>query len=405
MRRILFAAGFSLLLGLVVLVAVSYWRGAQLPQGPSYLQDLQQLEEKHRNLGKENPQSAFVFYQLAKHTGNFATAKYAEHALELFAQDRELNLIRAKLLLSMHEVVRGKALLETLGDSRHDSRLQDLQLDLYLQQGDYRNALAMLDNRLAEAPQWSDIALYAHLLHKFGDSTLADQFYQAAQSRLSVKQIKDYAWLELQRGIIDLENEQYPEAKVHFVQANQIYPGHWLIEEHLAETLALLGNNNEAITLYEAVIKKSDNPMYFFALGSLLETTDPIRAQQLKQDAETHFVNRYEHYPLAAAGHLLDVWIEQQQTHPTAENRARLLELSLANVQARPNAEALIQRIKVLQLEQQNDEAQQLAQQLAATPWRTADVIQIANTYGISLVQPDVLSTAPQLLQELSMRD
>lgn len=405
LRRFLFASGLSLLLILLVVVAISYWRGAQLPQGPNYLQDLQQLEEKHRNLGTDNPQSAFVFYQLAKHTGNFARVHDAEKALEAFAQDRELNLIRAKLLLSMHEVVRGKALLEKLGDSRHDSRLQDLQLDLYLQQGDYQNALAMLDNRLTEAPQWSDIALYAHLLHKFGASALADQFYQAAQARLSVKQIKDYAWLELQRGIIDLENEQYPAARVHFAQANQIYPGHWLIEEHLAETLALLGDKLEAIKLYERVIQKSDNPMYFFALGSLLETSDPARAQQLKQDAEAHFVNRYQHYPLAAAGHLLDVWIEQQQAQPTAENRTRLLELSQANVQVRPNAEALIQRIQVLQLEQRNDEAQQLAQQLAATPWRTADVIEIAKSYGIPLVQPDVLSTAPQLLQELSTRD
>ncbi len=173
----------------------------------------------------------------------------------------------------------------------------------------------------------------------------------------------------------------------------------------MAETLALLGDNGEAIELYEAVIQKSDNPMYFFALGSLLESTDPERAQQLKQDAEVHFVNRYKYYPLAAAGHLLDVWIEKQKVQPTAENRARLLELSKANVLARPNAEALIQRIRVLQLEQQNDEAQQLAQQLAATPWRTADVIQIAKTYGIPLTQPDVLSTAPQLLKTLSMRD
>lgn len=403
--RLLVAGALLLLMAVLLLAAISYWRGAQLPQGPNYQLDLQQLEEKHRNLAQADPQSAFVFYQLAKHTGNFATAHDAEQALEVFAQDRELNLIRAKLLLSMHEVVRGKALLETLGDSRHDSRLQDLQLDLYLQQGEYQNALAMLDERLAEAPQWSDIALYAHLLHKFGDSALADQFYQAAQTRLSVKQIKDYAWLELQRGIMDLENKQYPAARIHFSLANQIYPGHWLIEEHLAETLALLGETAEAIKLYEGVIQKSDNPLYFYALGSLLETTDTLRARQLKQDAEAHFLQRYKHYPLAAAGHLLDVWIEQQHAHPTAENRARLLELSQANVQARPNAEALIQRIQVLQLDQQNDAAQQLAQQLAATPWRTADVIQIAKTYGIPLAQPVVLATAPTLLQALSLRD
>ncbi len=121
-RWLFFAGGLSLLIVLLLVVAISYWRGAQLPQGPSYLQDLQELEEKYRKLSKADPQSAFVFYQLAKHTGNFTKTHDAEQALKTFSQDRELNLIRAKLLLSMHEVVRGKTLLETLGDPRHDSR-------------------------------------------------------------------------------------------------------------------------------------------------------------------------------------------------------------------------------------------------------------------------------------------
>lgn len=389
----------SLILVFAGIAAIMYLQYSQESEPRATFQgDLLRIENAITQLEPTDPKYAFLQVQKAQLTGNFEDFYYANQLLQAFPNDRELVFLRAKIALSMHDVAQGKSLYTELSTYPNDTRTEDLAIDIALQQGQYQNAVEILSNRLKRDAQWNDLARYAHLLHKFGDSAAADNLYSKAQERLSAKQIKDYAWIELQRGIIDLENEKYTEALVHFTLANRTYPGYWLIEEHLAETHALLNQPHTAIDLYEKVIQHSDNPMYFFAMGNLLKKEQPTRAHQLFHTAEEKFQQRYSRYPLAAAGHLMDIWIEEQETKPTNENRARLRQLSEVNLLERPNAEAIIQRIKVLKLEGDLDSAQQLMMTLLATPWRTADVTQLANQLGVNLPDQQLMELPDSML-------
>lgn len=376
----------SLVLLFAGIAVVAY---LQYPQEPrplvTFQNDVARIDNAMAQLKPTEAKYAFLQVQKAQLTGNFEDFYRASQLLEAFPDDRELIFLRAKIALSMHDVAQGKNLYDQLSAYPNDTRTEDLAIDIALQQGQYQEAVEMLRLRLQRDSQWGDLARYANLLHKFGESEAADQAYVTAQERLSAKQVKDYAWLELQRGIIDLENGKHTDALAHFELANRSYPGHWLIEEHLAETYALLNQPHKAIALYQQVIQQSDNPMYFFALGNLLKATQPAQANTLFNTAEEHFQQRYARYPLAAAGHMMDIWIKEQEKNPTDDRRARLLQLSEMNLLHRPNADSIIQRIKVLILEGDMNAAQQLTVSLLNTPWRTADVTQLANKFGLPI--------------------
>lgn len=368
----------------------------------SYDDELARIQRNIQQLDPADPKYAYLHVQLAQLTGDFAEFHKADELLEKFPQDYELALLHAKIALNMHEVERGEAMSGALNAHFPDARTQELALDIALQKGDYTRVMHLLRERLNADADWPDLARYAYLVHKFGDSAAADELFIGAQERLSSKQINDYAWLELQRGIIDLEDEKYRAAQTHFELANQIYPGHWLIEEHLAETYGLLNQPQQAIALYEDVITKSNDPMYLLALADLIKSQQPARAAQLKQQAETKFNQRYAHYPLAASGHLIDAWIEEEKIHPDPLRRERLLTLSEMNLQHRPNADSQIQRIKVLLLTGQTDEARTLTENLLTTPWRTPDVFHLAEQFHL-IVPPQRQDFMPAEIMQPEM--
>lgn len=367
------------------LAVVGHQQSADPDIYKTYQDELARIQNNIQKLDASDPKYAYQHVQLAQLTGDFANFHKADSLLEKFPQDRELALMHAKIALNMHDVERGETYHAGLSNDFSDSRTQELALDIALQKGQYDEAIKLLKERLNPEAEWSDLARYAYLMHKFGDSKAADQLFISAQELLSAKQLKDYAWLELQRGIIDLEDGKYTDALAHFQLADKIFPGHWLIEEHLAETYGLLNQQHKAIKLYERVVKKSDNPMYFLALAKLLQTQEPELSSQLKTLAEEKFNQRYKYYPLAASGHLIDEWIEEQKSTPNAHMLHRLLELSAINLKYRPNADSQIQRIKVLILAGQTNEAKQLTETLLTTPWRTPDVLELAKTFNLNV--------------------
>jgi tetratricopeptide (TPR) repeat protein len=374
-----------ILISAAMAVAVYLQYPTEQKSRASFHDDLLRIDNAMAQLNPKEPRYAFLQFQKAQLTGNFEDFYNANHLLKAFPNDRELLFLRAKIALNMHDITEGKSLYDKLSIYPNDSRTVDLAIDIALQLGQYSKAIEILTQRLQRDAQWSDLARYAYLLHKFGDSTAADAIYSKAQERLSIKQVKDYSWLELQRGIIDLENGNHTDALAHFELANRTYPGHWLIEEHLAETYALLGHPKTAIALYEKVIRQSDNPIYFFALGNLRKDEQPARADQLFHIAEEKFQQRYSRYPLAASGHLIDIWIKEQEKNPTTVNLTRLLQLTEINLFHRPNAEAMIQRIKVLMLDRDMTAARQLTASLLETPWRTADVAHLADEFDANI--------------------
>jgi hypothetical protein len=70
---------------------------------------------------------------------------------------------------------------------------------------------------------------------KLGDFANADRLYQDAEEEISAKEMRSSAWVELQRGYLELSRGQYQAAWDHYRQADQAYSGYWLTKEYMAE--------------------------------------------------------------------------------------------------------------------------------------------------------------------------
>ena len=133
---------------------------------------------------------------------------------------------------------------------------------------------------IEENPTWDTVARLAHWNSKLGDAAEADRLYEQAEDDLSAKQMLSYAWLELQRGMVDFNHGRYREAGAHYRRAEAGYPGHWQTAEHFAELHAAEGNFDEAETLLLQVIARTSKPEIKQALGELYLFTDRTEQAQ-----------------------------------------------------------------------------------------------------------------------------
>jgi tetratricopeptide (TPR) repeat protein len=104
-----------------------------------------------------------------------------------------------------------------------------------------------------------------------GDAVGADQLYEEAQDQLTAKEMRAYAWLEVQRGFLDFVHSRHNEARVHYQRADAAYPGYWLVAEHIAELLGAEGRYAEAAANFERVVSTTDRPDLAQAIGELYE--------------------------------------------------------------------------------------------------------------------------------------
>ena len=128
---------------------------------------------------------------------------------------------------------------------------------------------------------WDHLARLAFLAAKTGDAAGAERLYAEAQEQLTAKEMRPYAWLELQRGVLDLERGDAAAALGRFERADRAYSGYWLIEEHLAEALHLLGRTDEAVARYRRVVARAPRPELLSALAGVLAPSDPGRGRRL----------------------------------------------------------------------------------------------------------------------------
>jgi tetratricopeptide (TPR) repeat protein len=118
-------------------------------------------------------------------------------------------------------------------------------------------------------PTWDNLARLAYWQGKFGDPDLADRLYQQAEEEISAKEMRAYAWVELQRGLLDLNRGRYEEATGHYRKAGKAYSGYWLVDEHMAELLGATRKFDEAVALYETVVARAPLPELHQRLGDL----------------------------------------------------------------------------------------------------------------------------------------
>ncbi|WDE07139.1 tetratricopeptide repeat protein [Thalassomonas viridans] len=379
------------------------------PVSSDYQRDMQQLEQSITRIGKqlgldpgnngstdtgndagdgkhkEQAQEQLLvrlselYHRKAVLTGRYQDYRQLEQLLNKMSGQLNhppaLRYARANFNVGMHRLETAAALLDTLPPHIEASTpVRALRLDISLQLGRYQQAEAQLQALMADAPGWETLVRLAHYSLNTGKVSRARELYQQAAEMLSAKQMYQYAWVKLQQGLLELEQENYARALEFYQVADRAYSGYWLIEEHIAEVLTLTGKKQQAETMYRELVHKNPNPELKLALAELLHTQDAHNeeAEQLRNEAMAEFNLRQSLYPEAATGHFVERLLTLEQAHPALLSSARL------NFNTRPNADSKVLLAKSYLKLGKTDQARQLYEQILTTPWRNPGIEELA---------------------------
>ena len=206
-------------------------------------------------------------------------------------------MLRANLDFKLHrlaETKRDLALAPALASRRP---AQVILADIAFQEGHYAEARQALEALASEDPTWDVLARIAHIEGKMGSAAQADDLYVKAQDEITAKEMRSFAWVELQRGSLALSRGKAREALEHYQCADRAYSGYWLTAEHIAD---LRGSPYH----YELVLAQVNKPEVAQKLGDLYirngyhTQAAPLLSQALEQyleSAERGEVHYYHH--------------------------------------------------------------------------------------------------------------
>lgn len=217
-------------------------------------------------------------YQHALLTGNLAELELADPLIsEAIAHVRcpgDLYFLKAKAAFALHRLPEARSNLCAEPSLLATVHGRALLADLDFQEGHYAQAKRQYESVIADHRTWDNLARLANFCAKMGEATRADQLYEEAEDELTVKEMRSYAWLELQRGVLDLAHGRHDEADAHYARAARAYTGYWLVAEHRAELLAARGDFEQAAEQYERVVAQVPRPELHQALGELYALMD-----------------------------------------------------------------------------------------------------------------------------------
>ena len=292
------------------------------------------------------------------------------------------HLSQAVLDLMMHRLAHAEQMLAAIEgyavgpDSGERAEMAGMRGDIAFYRGDYAGAQRGYDEADRLAPGSSDFR--RAIFHaKTGRPDLAQGYFDRYEQKLVRPDRHMRANMALQRGILELDFGRLEEAMAHFRAAEALFPGWWLVEEHIAETTALLGDKAGAERLYRGIIDRTGNPEFMDALAALLiERGQSGEAEKLRRRSAIIWDRRIKQFPEASYGHALSHCVTYGQTDCA-------LRLARRNFAARPYGEAGEQLATALVASGHPEEARGVIDQVLASPWRTAHTDQAASqTYA-----------------------
>ena len=274
--------GPLLTLASVLLTAAVLYRGAS-PRGPNapaegaavlsgpgdYDRELAQLDAGSADEPALSAYRRLRRASLTRAADDFLAADLAaDAALRETGPTEDVCLLKAQIDLWFHRLPQAAADLAMVRGLSNTPPGRVLLADVDMQAGDYRRARATYEGTLAERRTWDGLARLAHLI-SLTDDAAADRLYAEAQAELTAKEMRAYAWVELQRGLLHFNRGRHEQALAHYRRADRAYSGYWLAHEHIAEVLAARGEFPDAISLYRRVVERSPRPETWQTMGDL----------------------------------------------------------------------------------------------------------------------------------------
>jgi tetratricopeptide (TPR) repeat protein len=217
----------------------------------------------------------YRLYQKASISGNLAELTAVERAIDnalpLLSHPGDLYLLKAHAAFKLHKLGDVHAALVAVPSVYDSEEGRLIRADLDLQHGNYQAAESGYVDVLHRERSWGALARLAYLRGKMGDVAGADRLYEEAEDQLTAKEMRAYAWLEVQRGFLDFAQGQHSAARLHYHRADAVYPGYWLIDEHSAELLGAEGRYDEAVVTFQRIASTFGRPDLDQAIGELYE--------------------------------------------------------------------------------------------------------------------------------------
>jgi len=239
--------------------------------------------------------------------------------------------------------------------------------DIALYRGDSGTAARFYREADAHAPGSADFRMAVYHSHA-GRPEEADAALLRVAAGLRRPTRRARAQIALLRGIIQLENGKVGAAQDRFDEANRLFPGYWLVEEHVAEILALTGKERQAEAVLREVVRRTGHPEYMDALASLAARRgNRAEARNWVTRARQGWEQRIRLFPEAAYGHGIDHCLD-------AGDADCALALAERNHRARPYGEAKLKLARALALGGRVAEARTMIDAAEAAGWRPSDI-------------------------------
>ncbi len=179
------------------------------------------------------------------------------------------------------------------------------------------------------------LAREAQLQHSLGNAEQSDRAFAAAEDLVRDTSPLPLAWLDVQRGLQKLRTGELELAVAFFREAVSRLPSYVMAREHLAEALHLLGQDAEAIAIYEDVVLHSRDPEFMGALATLYAAHGrPADAAALRARAAARYDQLLVRYPEAMYWHAAEFFLGE------GDDKAKALDLLRKNLALRPNSES-----------------------------------------------------------------
>ena len=262
---------------------------------------------------------------LTANMGDFETVETElRQAIKECGPREDLCLLKANLDFRFHRLAEVKEDLKMAPLLAGRSEARALLADIDFQEGRYQESRAGLEQLIEESRAWDNLARLAHWKGKMGDPAGADRLYEEAEADLTAKEMRSFAWLELQRGVLAITHGQYEQAGVHYRRAERAYPGHWHVDEHFAELRAAQGHFDEAVALLKTVIARAPKPELRQALGELyMYMGRQEQAQTWFDEALAVYMESVRRGGVHYYHHLADFWADAREEPAEAIKWAR----------------------------------------------------------------------------------
>ena len=217
----------------------------------------------------------YLLYQRASLAGDPLQLRAVEQAIDsaipLLRNPGDLYLLKANAAFKLHKLAEVGSAIAALPSVYGSVEGALIRADLDFQHGRLAKAKEQYVAAVETNRSWSALARLAYLHGKTGDPAAADKLYAEAEEELTAKEMRSFAWLEVQRGFLAFAHGAYSRARSHYDCAAAAYPGYWLVDEHVAELLGAEGKYREAAAILERIVSIANRPELAQAIGELCE--------------------------------------------------------------------------------------------------------------------------------------